>query len=88
VATIVPQFLEHCGLDLARLRAASAAQDWVMVARVGHAMKGAAMTMGFDHVAELSDEIVHAAHAGACDRIATAIQALDQHLHRVSVVPG
>ncbi len=88
VATIVPQFLEHCGLDLGRLRAASAAQDWVMVARVGHAMKGAALTMGFDRVAELSDEIVHAGHAGACDRIAAAIEALDQHLHRVSVVPG
>jgi PAS domain S-box-containing protein len=88
VAPIVPQFLEHCGLDLGRLRAAHAAQDWVMAAHVGHAMKGAALTMGFDRVAELSNEIVHAGHAGAGDRIATAIEALDQHLRRVSVMPG
>jgi PAS domain S-box-containing protein len=88
VAPIVPQFLEHCGLDMGRLRAAHAAQDWIMAARVGHGMKGAALTMGFDRVAELSNEIVDASHAGAGDRIGTAIEALDQHLRRVSVVPG
>jgi CheY-like chemotaxis protein/HPt (histidine-containing phosphotransfer) domain-containing protein len=88
VAPIVPQFMEHCGLDMGRLRAAHAAQDWIMAARVGHGMKGAALTMGFDRVAELSNEIVDASHAGAGDRIGTAIEALDQHLRRVSVVPG
>ncbi len=88
VAPIVPQFLEHCGLDLGRLRAAHAAQDWIMAARVGHAMKGAALTMGFDRIAELSNEIVQASHAGAGDRIGASLEALDQHLRRVSVVPG
>ena len=51
-------------------------------------MKGAALTMGFSRVAELSSEIVHASRELAGERVAKAVEVLDGHLSRVKVVPA
>ncbi len=51
-------------------------------------MKGAALTMGFGRVAELSSEIVQASRELAGDRVAKALEVLEEHLSRVKVVPA
>lgn len=88
VEGIVPEFLKHCGLDLGRLRRAMESGDWVECGRVGHGMKGAALTMGFGRVAELSSEIVLASRESAGERVAKAVEVLEEHLSRVRVVPA
>jgi hypothetical protein len=88
VEGIVPEFLKHCGLDVGRLRRAMGTGDWAECGRVGHGMKGAALTMGFARVAELSSEIVQASRELAGDRVAKALEVLEEHLSRVKVVPA
>ena len=86
VEGIVPEFLKHCALDVARLRRAMTFEDWAECARIAHGIKGAALTMGFVRVADFSSEIVQASRELAGERMAKLVDALAGHLSRVKVV--
>ncbi len=88
VEGIVPEFLKHCVLDVARLRRAMTFEDWAECARIAHGIKGAALTMGFVRVADFSSEIVQASRELAGERMAKLVDALAGHLSRVNVVPA
>lgn len=85
VEAVVPQFLEHCESDILRLRESLQSADLEAGARVGHGMKGAALTMGFSRVAELSRQIVDACRSGEVGEAQQVLELLAGHLRQVVV---
>ena len=67
---------------LTRLRAAVAARDLPEVARVAHAIKGGASSLGAERVAKLSDELQHLADAGSLTEAAQSASALEEAFAR------
>lgn len=84
--SIVPEFLARrrndCMLILQDLQAGKFAE----IQTLGHRMKGAGGSYGFDEISELGEIIENAALAADTEPIRTAVQRLESYLDRVEVV--
>lgn len=85
---LVPAFVDHCRNEEARLRAAVAARDWDVAARVGHSLKGAGPSLGFIEVGRRGREIEDAAGHRSLEEVQRALDALVAHLAALTVVAG
>lgn len=83
---LVPEFLDYCRQEQSRIRAAAETGDWALAARLGHGLKGAGPSMGFDQVGNRGREIEDAARARNADRISAALRALAAYLAEIRVV--
>jgi CheY-like chemotaxis protein/HPt (histidine-containing phosphotransfer) domain-containing protein len=86
-ADLAATFLESCPRQRAELAAAAKAADWAGVARIAHALKGAAGAVGATPAQELAAELEglsrgDGAGGGRGDRLAALARELDQELGR------
>jgi HPt (histidine-containing phosphotransfer) domain-containing protein len=63
-AKLVARFVDRLDEKLAEMDAANAAKDWETMAQLGHWLKGAGGTVGFDVFTEPASELEMAAKAG------------------------
>ena len=84
-AELIPRFLENRHRELAYLRKALAEGEYGELQQLGHRMRGAGSTYGFDRVSALGGRI----EAGACakdpEALAAAIAEYADHLGRLKV---
>lgn len=86
LAHLAPTFVAHCRTEHGRLRAAVAAGDWMTAERVGHSLKGAGPSIGFDEVGRLGCDIEAAARAEHGGDVLRALNRLTIHLDRAHIV--
>lgn len=82
---IVPEFIENRKKDCGLINGLLATDSFAEIRTLGHKMKGAGGSYGFDDVSELGEIIEHAALAGDKETIRSAIQQLADYLGRVIV---
>ena len=86
VQSLVPEFLENRekdGLLIARLLEG---EDFSEIRTLGHRMKGAGGSFGFDEISEIGEVIEKAALAADKETISNQILRLSDYLKRVVVV--
>ncbi len=76
LASLVPEFLEHCQKQLQALQQAVARHDLEWAARIGHDLKGCAPTLGFDDVGDLGRAIESHARRREESELAAAAERL------------
>lgn len=86
LAHLAPSFVDHCHNEQVKLRGAIASGDWATAVRVGHSLKGAGPSIGFNDVGRLGREIEDAARAECATDVLVALDRLSAHLERVRVV--
>ncbi len=86
IADLVPGFLENRRLDVERLRAALASEDFAKIRLLGHSMKGAGGGYGFDAITDYGDALERAALAQDRVTIESTLRALADYLTRVEPV--
>jgi HPt (histidine-containing phosphotransfer) domain-containing protein len=84
--SLIPAFLANRRRELETLRTVLAARDYAELRRIGHRMKGAAASYGFDRISAIGREIESAAGAGDAAAIAHEIDAYAAHLATLRVV--
>ncbi len=83
---IIPAFLEIQNKNLGKMRHALGQEDFETLRRLGHNMKGAALTYGFDLMAELGAHVERMAKDGAGAAVAADLEDLTEHIEKVHVV--
>lgn len=86
LSPIVPEFLSKRRNDCAQILQDLQAGKFTEIRTLGHRMKGAGGSYGFDEISELGEIIENAALAADIEPIRTAVQRLESYLDRVEVV--
>ncbi len=84
--SIVPEFLEKRRSDCALILQHLQAGEFTEIRTLGHRMKGAGGSYGFDEISELGEIIENASLVADIEPIRTAVQRLESYLDRVEVV--
>jgi HPt (histidine-containing phosphotransfer) domain-containing protein len=85
-AELIPRFLENRRGELAALRAALARGDYGELEQLGHRMRGAGATYGFDRVSALGGRIEQCAGVKNRQALAETLAEYADHLGRLKVV--
>jgi HPt (histidine-containing phosphotransfer) domain-containing protein len=83
LADLVPEFLESCRAEAARLTAALEADDLQALQRTGHNLKGSGSGYGFDRISEIGGMMESAARDGNRVALQAAVTALADYLATV-----
>ena len=83
---IVPEFLENRKKDCLLIDSLLAGNSFSEIRTLGHRMKGAGGSYGFDEISVLGEAIENAALAGDKTNVSSAIVRLSRYLERVVVV--
>ena len=86
VQSIVPEFLENRKKDCLLIGSLLAAGAFSEILTLGHRMKGAGGSYGFDRISEIGEAIENAAQAADKETIVRSVQQLAEYLERVVVV--
>lgn len=86
VQSIVPEFLEHRKKDCLLIYSLLNNNSFSEIRTLGHRMKGAGGSYGFDEISVIGEIIEEAALAGDKETIASAVMRLSGYLDQVSVV--
>jgi PAS domain S-box-containing protein len=86
LAHLVPEFMDYCRTEQRRILEAIVVGDWSLAARLGHGLKGAGPSVGFDEVGRRGREIELAAKSEDAERTRRAVARLTAHLEQVQVV--
>ena len=86
IQSIVPEFLENRGKDCLLIRKLLENDSFSEIRTIGHRMKGAGGSYGFDDISEVGETIEIAALAGDKQNIDSAVQRLSDYVERVAVV--
>jgi HPt (histidine-containing phosphotransfer) domain-containing protein len=86
VQSIVPQFLENRKNDCLMICSLLESGAFSEIGTLGHRMKGAGGSYGFDDISEIGEVIEKAALATDKKTISSAILRLSDYLERVTVV--
>lgn len=82
---IVPEFLENRRLDCAKIITLLDSRSFSEILTLGHRMKGAGGSYGFDEISEIGENIEEAALAESHEPIIQAVNQLAAYLDRVVV---
>jgi HPt (histidine-containing phosphotransfer) domain-containing protein len=85
IREIIPYFLETRRKDLKSLETAFATGDLTRAREIGHNMKGAGGSYGFDEISRLGQVIEQAADKGDLMKASGALRELRDYLDRVVV---
>ena len=85
-AELIPRFLENRRSELGALREALAASHYGELQQIGHRMRGAGASYGFERVSAFGGRIEDGAAAADRDALATTIAEYAEHLERLQVV--
>ncbi|MBM3262103.1 MAG: Hpt domain-containing protein [candidate division Zixibacteria bacterium] len=83
---LIPEFLENRREDVETIRAALGREDFDLIGRLGHSMKGAGGGYGFDAITDIGRVIEEAAKTYKSEEITTAVASLSLYLDRVDIV--
>jgi HPt (histidine-containing phosphotransfer) domain-containing protein len=86
IADLVPGFLENRRKDIETMGAALKQGDFETIQILGHSMKGAGGSYGFDAITDIGKSLEQAAKDKDIDRIGQSLQELSDYLDRVEVV--
>jgi HPt (histidine-containing phosphotransfer) domain-containing protein len=86
VQPIVPEFLANRKKDCLLIDRLLESGSFGEIGVLGHRMKGAGGSYGFDDISEIGQDIEEAALAGDRETISRAIVRLSSYLERVEVV--
>lgn len=83
---IIPEFLDNRRRDIKTLTSALDRGDLDTVLSMGHQMKGAGGSYGFDAISDFGGEMETAAKAGDTEAAMEAVRRLERFLAEVEVV--
>ncbi|MDD2365898.1 MAG: Hpt domain-containing protein [Desulfuromonadaceae bacterium] len=83
---IVPEFLENRKKDCQRIEGLLESENFGEIRTLGHRMKGAGGSYGFDEISVIGEAIEMAALTGDKETISRSIVLLDEYIQRVVVV--
>ena len=86
VQSIVPEFLENRRKDCRLIGNLLEKDSFSEIRTLGHRMKGAGGSYGFDDISEIGEVIEEAALAADKKAISCAVLRLSEYLERVAVV--
>jgi HPt (histidine-containing phosphotransfer) domain-containing protein len=86
VRSIVPEFLENRKKDCLLINGLLEGNSFGEIRSLGHRMKGAGGSFGFDDISEIGEVIEKAALAADIETIGSAVLQLSDYLERVVVV--
>lgn len=86
VRSIVPEFLENRKKDCRLIGSLLERECFGDIRSLGHRMKGAGGSYGFDDISEIGEAIENAALTADKKKISCAVRQLSEYLERVSVV--
>ena len=86
LADLIPSFMRNRHKELEVLRAALAGSDFEELRRLGHRMKGAGSSYGFDLVSTIGKTIEDAAKSGDSAAIGSSLDTYEDYLARVEIV--
>jgi HPt (histidine-containing phosphotransfer) domain-containing protein len=86
VQSIVPEFLENRKKDCMLINNLLEENSFSEIRSLGHRMKGAGGSFGFDDVTEIGEVIENAALAADKETISRSVLKLSNYLERVAVV--
>jgi HPt (histidine-containing phosphotransfer) domain-containing protein len=84
--SLVPDFLENRKKDGPLIVSLLESGSFGEIRSIGHRMKGAGGSFGFDEISVIGEKIELAALAGDAETISGAVQQLEQYLERVVAV--
>ena len=88
IREIIPYFLETRRKEIEALETALAAGDHTQVREIGHKMKGAGGSYGFDEISRLGLILEEAGDEGDPEKAGDALRELRDYLDRVVVSYG
>lgn len=83
---LIPKFLSNRRKEVTVMQEALTAQDFEMLRRISHGIKGAGGSYGFDRISEMTAAIEQAAKAGDASTIERDLAFLSSYLDRLKVV--
>jgi len=86
VRSIVPEFLENRKKDCLLINSLLEGNSFSEIRSLGHRMKGAGGSFGFDDISEIGEAIEKAALAADKESISSSVLQLSIYLERVVVV--
>ena len=86
VQSIVPEFLENRKKDCLLINSLLDGNSFSEIRTLGHRMKGAGGSFGFDDISEIGEVIEKAALAADKETISSSVLQLSDYLERVVVV--
>lgn len=86
VQSIVPDFLENRKKDCLLICTLLEGEDFSEIRSLGHRMKGAGGSFGFDDISAIGEVIEHASLVSDKVTISSAVLQLQSYLERVKVV--
>lgn len=86
VESIVPEFLDNRKKDCLQIVRLLEIDSYSDIRTLGHRMKGAGGSYGFDDISEIGELIENAALATDREAVCSAVQRLTDYLERVAVV--
>ena len=86
LADLIPSFMNNRRKELETLRAALSAANFDELRRLGHRMKGAGSSYGFDLVSTVGKTIEDAAQSADTDTIESSIATYEDYLAKVEIV--
>jgi HPt (histidine-containing phosphotransfer) domain-containing protein len=84
--SIVPEFLENREKDCLLINSLLEGNSFIEIRSLGHRMKGAGGSFGFDDISEIGEVIENAALAADKETISSSVLQLSDYLERVVVV--
>jgi HPt (histidine-containing phosphotransfer) domain-containing protein len=86
VQSIVPEYLENRKKDCLLINSLLEGNSFSEIRSLGHRMKGAGGSFGFDDISEIGEVIETAALAADKETISSSVLQLSNYLERVAVV--
>ena len=86
-ADLIPAFLQNRSRDVIAMLDALDRADFATVASLGHGMRGAGGSWGFQAITDIGTALEHAAECGDNDTSRKWVGELSRYLDRVEVVP-
>jgi len=83
---IVPDFLDYRRKDIAAVRTALADNDFAIIARIGHNIKGSGGGYGFDRISDIGERLEFAAETHDCQSVSALIDDLESYLDKVEII--
>ncbi len=85
-ADLAPRFLESCRDDVASIRAALARNEFERIGDLGHGMRGAGSSFGFDAITNFGATLEDAAKILDLAALANGVDELESYLDRLEVL--
>ena len=85
---LIPDFLKNRGTDIQIMNKALKTEDYEIIERTGHGMKGAGAGFGFESITEIGEFIEKAAQDKDSALVQEGIDKLSHYMQHIEVIYG